>query len=781
MANEKILVLEDHAPLREQLQLALTDAGFQTQSVGTAAEALGCTRRERFDLLIADIFLPDGSGIEAFRQIRALTPDIAGIVITGHSTWELAVEALNAGFVGFIVKPMVTEQLVAAVVNALEQEKLRRENARLRAIVPLFELSHSFMGNFSLDELLQRIVTVAQHETQAHIVSLMLLDPTGQELRIAAAAGLSDEIIATERVPIGRGIAGRVAQSGEPLMLTESVPLDPEIRRLMKKPEVLSSLSLPLRVRNRMIGVLNLSRMHGDEPFKTGDLEIATVFAGQAAMAIAQARLLDQLKALNEITQELVRAADLGEALSVIVQAPRRLVDARETRVWLSEGVLPPTAVSALGWSEQIQLASREKILAQFTVSEESDRVHLLLQHGDKVLGLLQARLPSPASVSEESLGTLRTLASAASAVIESLSLRVREWDAFREVDHAIRADLNLQELSQRLLTEMINACEADGGAMFLREVNSARLEVWSAIRFTGGDALAQTILQAERAQILTDPDDPTRPCIGAPMRIGSRADGVIVLTRAPGAGGFTRHHVDWLATLASTAALAIRNARLYARSEEAAIIEERTRIAREIHDGLAQDLTYLVLKISAAQKLASQGKEKEVRKELDEISKQLRRDLRDVRHTIFALRPLDIEAQGFLPALEKFTREFAQSNEVELQLTVQGDASHLSPKIETALFRLTQEALNNVRKHARAQHVWIELNFKEPRAAMLRVRDDGAGFDLEKALRAARARGSVGLMQMRERAERAGGRFEIETAPGKGTQIQVELPMRGN
>ena len=781
MANERILVLEDHAPLREQLQLALTDAGFQTQSVGTSAEALARAHRETFDLLIADIFLPDGSGIEVFRQIRALTPDIAGVVITGHSTWELAVEALNAGFVGFLVKPMVTEQLVASVVNALEQEKLRRENARLRAIVPLFELSHSFMGNFPLDELLHRIVTAAQRETQAQIVSLMLLDAAGQELRIAAAVGLPETIVETERVPIGRGIAGRVAQSGEPLMLTESVPLDPAIRQWMKKPEVLSSLSLPLRVRNRVIGVLNLSRMYGDEPFNTGDLEIATVFAGQAAMAIVQARLLDQLKALNEIMQELTSAIDLSEALAVIRQAPARLVDARETAVWLIEGSIQPTWLDAPGLKDQVQILPREKILAQFAASEDAACVTLPLQHGDKLLGALRVRLPSPASASEEQLGALRTLAHAASGVIESLSLRAREWGAFREVDHALNADLNLQQLLNRLLNEMIGACEAEGGAIFLRDANRARVEALSAIRFAGSDALAQTILREGRAQMLADASAPTQSFIGAPMMVGGHVDGAIVLVRSAQGGGFTRRHLEWLATLASTAALAVRNAQLYARSEEAAIIEERMRIAREIHDGLAQDLTYLVLKISVAQKLASQGKEKEVRKELDEISSQLRHDLRDVRHTIFALRPLDIETEGFLPALTKFTKEFGQSNEIELQLSVQGDASHLSPKMETALFRLTQEALNNVRKHARAKHVWIELTFDDHQAATLRVRDDGAGFDLEKAAQAARARGSVGLLQMRERAERAGGRFSIETAPGKGTQIEVELPARGS
>lgn len=777
MANEKILVLEDHAPLREQLEQVLNDAGFQTQSAATRAAAFELARHHAFDLVIADIFLPDGSGIEMFRQLRKLLPDIAGIVITGHSTWELAIEALNAGFVGFLVKPIVIEQLAATVINALEQEKLRRENARLRAIVPLFELSKTFMGNFSLGELLQRIVATAQRETKAHIVSLMLLDPTERELCIAAAAGLPENVIATERVPIGHGIAGRVAQSGEPLMLTESVPLDPEIRRWMRKPEVLSSLSLPLRVRNHVIGVLNLSRMQGDEPFTNGDLEIATVFAEQAAMAITQARLFEQLRALNEITQALASAVDLDDAITTLVQAPARLVDARETIVWLNENIIPHSIVKTLTLPNLVHLVSGEQILTHLA-QHEANQVVLPLQHSDRMVGALAVQLPAPSAAREERLGALRTLAHTASAVIESLSVRARQAGAWRQVDDVLRADWNLQQLLNRLLTEMIGVCEAEGGAIFLRHAVESRLEMRSASRFLGGDEIAQIILREGHPQILTHPNDPLNVFLGAPLVVGNRSDGVVVLRRNASNGGFTPQHREWLTTLANVAALAIRNAQLYARSEEAAIIEERTRIAREIHDGLAQDLTYLVLKISAAQKLASQGRFKELHKELDEISAQLRRDMRDVRHTIFALRPLDIETAGFLPALQKFVKEFGMYTEIEVHLDVQGDVEQLTSKAETALFRLTQEALNNVRKHARAKHVWIELKVDAPRAS-LRVRDDGIGFDVTKTLALARERGSVGLIQMRERAERAGGTFEIETAPGRGTEIRVTIPLR--
>ncbi|HEX7593986.1 MAG TPA: response regulator, partial [Anaerolineae bacterium] len=165
MPHEHILLLEDHIETREQTAHVLTDAGYSVQAVGTGADALALARREPFDLIIADISLPDQSGIAVFQEIRAVRPDIAGIVMTIHSTWDLAMEALHKGFVSFLVKPVVPEQLLAAIVSALEQEHLRRENARLRALVPLYELSRAFMGTLELNELLDQVVGTVQKET----------------------------------------------------------------------------------------------------------------------------------------------------------------------------------------------------------------------------------------------------------------------------------------------------------------------------------------------------------------------------------------------------------------------------------------------------------------------------------------------------------------------------------------------------------------------------------------------------------------------------------------
>jgi signal transduction histidine kinase len=264
-------------------------------------------------------------------------------------------------------------------------------------------------------------------------------------------------------------------------------------------------------------------------------------------------------------------------------------------------------------------------------------------------------------------------------------------------------------------------------------------------------------------------------------MTVGTRVEGAVVLAhREPRA--FAPRHLNLLSVLSSSAALFVRNAELYARSEEAAISEERTRIAREIHDGLAQDLSYLILKAHTMQRQLEKGHSRQVQAELEELMAALRRDVREVRRTIHALRPLDLETLGFLPALEKFIDEFGNANEIQVRLQRSTDTARrstgLSPKLQLALFRLIQESLNNIRKHAHATQVGIELDIDD-RAARVTIRDNGQGFDPAHALQAARERGSVGMISMRERAERAGGSFHLDTAPGQGTTIRVELPIK--
>jgi signal transduction histidine kinase/FixJ family two-component response regulator len=755
----------------------LTEADYQVHLARTCAEALSFAQQTPLDLLIADVFLPDGSGIETFRQMRLLRPELAGIVVTGHSTWELALEALRAGIAGFLVKPIVPEQLLAAVLGALEQEHLRRENARLRALVPLYELSRAFMGTVALKDVLQQIVTTVRQETKAEIVSLMLLDDNPNELRIAASAGLPDEIAETQRLMLGTGIAGYVAQTGEPLILTDGLALEPQVRQAMTKPDVGSALSVPLKLRGHVIGVLNVSRLRGAQPFTHADLEFATVFAGQAAIAIDQTRLITEVRQLSEISQQLARTVDLEEACAVILHAPIDMIGARGTALWIIDGTRAPMFRSLGLDNAELPTIDIAGIREAFNSEPDVSWLTLPIQHGEKVLGALTMRLTTRSLPGEERMGTLRTFAHLAGATIESHRLRAREAQAFREVDRAVRADLNMRDLLDRLLNEMIETCQAEGGVIFLRDSEQEKYEPCAMRNVEDPLVLIPAVQQHQTYQFIDSTTN--RYALSMPLTTGNRMQGVAVLVRPVAQGEFRIQQIELLSTLASAAALAVRNAQLYARSEEAAIAEERTRIAREIHDGLAQDLAYLVLKIGVAQKLSAQNKDRELRKELNDISDQLRRNARDIRRIIFALRPVEIETQGFMPALTRYVKEFAKVNDIEVVLNTQGDFAHLGPKLETALFRLTQETLNNIRKHAQAKHAWIDLTIEPAVSVRLDVRDDGIGFDLDQALEAAQTRGSVGIIQMRERAERAGGTFAILTAPKQGTRVQITLPIR--
>ncbi len=780
MPHERILILEDHDELREETTRVLADAGYTVHTAANCAEAIALAAREPVDVVVADIFLPDGSGIQVFQNIQARHPDVAGVVITGYSSWELAMEALRAGFVGFIVKPFMPEQLIATIVSALEQERLRRENTRLRAFVPLYEVSRAFMSTVELNDLVKQIIDTARQETRADNVSLMLLDEDCRELRIAAATSLPADIVETERRGIGDGIAGLVAERGEPILIAEGVPLDPRIREsLAERPEILSALSLPLTVRGQVIGVLNLTRERGGEPFTQGDLELATVLASQVAASIDNARLFNRLSLLSQVSQTLARTMDLDEAITATLAAPVQLVNARGTALWLIENQQPPRLAGTLALEDiPVPPLESDNPQEEFQPAKTGGWMIIPLHHGEKTLGALMMHLASAQPPGEERLGLLRTLAHTASAILESHRLRAREETAFREMDRAMREDLSARELLERLLDQMVGACGAQGGGIFLWDSEHDQVEPWVKAGDPPPEPLARTVIQQGRAATLQGDSPKVAFAIGAPLRVGSRTHGAVVLTRSTQAGPFRTRQLDLLSTLANSAALIVRNTQLYARSEEAAISEERTRIAREIHDGLAQDLAFLVLKASAAQKLLTRGEERGLQKELREITDQLRQDAREVRRVVFALRPLDIEALGFLPALGKFIKGFAQANDIEVSLQPHGDISRLSPKIETALFRLAQEALNNVRKHAGARHAWVELECDE-RQVLLRIRDDGGGFDVAQAREVARARGSLGLIQMQERAERAGGTFAITSAPGAGTRIEAQLPIR--
>jgi signal transduction histidine kinase len=202
--------------------------------------------------------------------------------------------------------------------------------------------------------------------------------------------------------------------------------------------------------------------------------------------------------------------------------------------------------------------------------------------------------------------------------------------------------------------------------------------------------------------------------------------------------------------------------------SRQAGVLEERQRLAREIHDTLAQDFASVVVQLEAAE--AAQNTELSSTRFLEQARAVARDGLSEARRMVWALRPEILENSSLVSALERFLKRWGEENQIKANLTVTGEPSLLSPELEVNLLRITQEALSNVRKHAKASQVNVTLSYLEE-LVLLDIQDDGLGLQPASL-------GSFGLRSMRERIESLGGSFTLESEPGQGTTVAVGLPL---
>ncbi|MDW8146266.1 MAG: GAF domain-containing sensor histidine kinase [Roseiflexaceae bacterium] len=234
------------------------------------------------------------------------------------------------------------------------------------------------------------------------------------------------------------------------------------------------------------------------------------------------------------------------------------------------------------------------------------------------------------------------------------------------------------------------------------------------------------------------------------------------------------------LETIANEIAEAIASARRRSREERAiyqlerAIAEERARIARDIHDGIAQSLAFMRMRIDLWNEWIESDPQR-LRAELTELKSTLREQIRELRRAIFALRPVQFDELGFVGGLRRYIVEFAGQHNWDIHVDLSGAPSAISPEVEAVAFRVVQEALTNVAKHAAASRVEVIIG-QADEGLQLIVRDDGRGFDPGTL---PEAPGHVGLRQMRERLAALRGQLTILSRPGAGTELRAWIPLR--
>ncbi|WP_232697852.1 sensor histidine kinase [Brevibacillus daliensis] len=204
---------------------------------------------------------------------------------------------------------------------------------------------------------------------------------------------------------------------------------------------------------------------------------------------------------------------------------------------------------------------------------------------------------------------------------------------------------------------------------------------------------------------------------------------------------------------------------------------EERKRVARDIHDGPAQSMANVVLRTEIVEKMLRNQQVEDAKTELASLKEIVRMSLSDVRKIIFDLRPMALDDLGLIPTLQKYIQTFEDRSKVHIDLIVFGKEQDLESSFKAAAFRLVQECLNNVDKHAKANFVQIKVEFQMENVFIV-VKDDGIGFDMKEVKKKGN---SFGIMGMKERCQLLDGRLGITSNIHGGTKVVIQLPLRSS
>jgi signal transduction histidine kinase len=262
---------------------------------------------------------------------------------------------------------------------------------------------------------------------------------------------------------------------------------------------------------------------------------------------------------------------------------------------------------------------------------------------------------------------------------------------------------------------------------------------------------------------------------LGVPIVARGKVIAAFYLTDKQAAEQFSADDQELIEMLAPHAAVAMENTRLYERNRELSIVEERNRLARELHDSLVQKLFGVVLAAQSAGTLLDRDTEA-ARKQVEHLQELAQEAVVELRSLVFQLRPAEIETEGLGAALRKHVDLLRRAHRVAIALQHSG-TPRLRPGVDEEVFRIAQESLQNALRHSRAEHIELRLD-EDAGGLRLAVADDGVGFEPEEAgLRSRR----LGLTSMEERARALGARLRIDSAPGRGTTISVEVDCDGD
>lgn len=321
MSSEKIIVVDDETDVLDLCKRILENKGYQVTIAHSGREVVEYAQREHFDLLLTDIRMPGMSGLEVAQAVKQFAPNIICVTMTGFSTMDMAIEALKLGIDEFVMKPFSPDELNMAIAKALDKERLRKENVRLRSLIPLFELNKTLLGTVETDEVLRRLLDIASTETKADFARIY----TFSEGEISSHFQMEADDEAGQQQQASYQLA-RATFEGTSQFLFNAQTATSEQQTFLEKLGAQFVIVTPLKSKESILGALILARTSSD--FAAGDSNFLSVLAGQASIALENAHLFseiqkayDELKILDHMKSEFINIAahELRTPLAILM------------------------------------------------------------------------------------------------------------------------------------------------------------------------------------------------------------------------------------------------------------------------------------------------------------------------------------------------------------------------------------------------------------------------------------------------------------------------------
>ena len=811
-----VLLIEDSELDAGLILRQLYEAGYAITSGRVEDESqLIEALKNQWDIIIADFMLPEFNATEALKIVLDSGIDTPFIIVSGAIGEETAVALMKAGARDYLMKDKLS-RLPPVVERELLEFNIRR--SQKQAHEALLQSERNLKNS-------QRVAHIA------HWVMCPSTDESGWSDEMYRILGLDAATCGTnlKEIWLGSLHPDDRARFSAQVVHADLKTLNGEMEYRIIRPDgsiryILGQMGEVIQdtsgrenftgvvhdITERKLIELDLLEKMEESQNRARELEAITFVSSR----------MRQAKSHNELViivlQELAKLLDASRATLAFIEGDKfyfeylvsdgQLLSINKSGK-IGKGLRNIIHSGALGFFQTIPpeiIHEMQNWISGKTPPPSSLIIYPIMKETQTV-GLIYLDFKTPTTFNHEQRNIVETVAEMAGNAINRMlatqeleymvEQRERELESIYKVTSSASGSLDIDQALQQALLLTLEAVHSSSGAILLLDESESILNLIASKigEDIPHDIFHQNVIKKHLNRILeqrkaivvpnlhiaqdTQNKNHAQPglsFVGLPMRSQDQVVGVLAVVNKSDEQ-VVLQEMTLLSFIADHLALAVENTRLHKKAERSAVMEERSRLARELHDSVTQSLYSASLYSAGARRFYSQGKYPEVDSYLTQIGDLTQQALKDMRLLVYELRSPELKRNGLVGALQN------RLDAVERRLNIEADIHEedigpLSEEIEENLYRIAMESLNNSLKYAQATR--ISLSFiKDGSERIFSVQDNGMGFLVDKGLQS----GGMGLATMRERTERIGGRFKILSLPEKGTTIEVRFSIVEN